>query len=383
MTSSRRTWLLLPAGVGLLAGVSAGLARLGLPTPAGRGMIDAHGPLMVLGFLGTLVALERAVALRRSWALAAPVLLGAGGVTLALPLPRPWGQVLLFDGTVVLVAVLVALWSRRRDDTVAVETLAAVHAVMAALLWPRLGAAAVVPLLAGFVVLTIAAERVELAAVHLPRSAPRTLVLGAAATSACTSATLLWPDLGLRATGVVLLLLAVWLAPRDVAVRTVRSRGLPRFAAAAMLAGYAWLGAAGLLWVAVGPTSSAGPHDALVHAVFLGFATSMVMAHAPLILPAVLRRAVPYRPLFWLPLLTLHAALALRVAGDLLGSSPARVAGALGTAAALLALPLTAAASALVAAHALPSRREAAPAAEHDHPTRPPHSIRPERTPVP
>lgn len=374
MTSSRRTWLLLPAGVGLLAGVSAGLARLGLPTPAGRELVAAHGPLMVLGFLGTLVALERAVALRRSWALAAPVLLGAGGVALTLPLPRPWGQVLLLDGTVALVAVLVALWSRRRDDTVAVEGLGAVHAVLAALLWPRLGAAEVLPLLAGFVVLTIAAERVELAGVHLPRTAPRTLVLAATAMGGCTSAALLWPDLGLRATGVLFLLLAGWLAPRDVAVRTVRSRGLPRFAAAAMLAGYAWLGAAGLLWVAAGSTTTSGRHDALVHAVFLGFAVSMVMAHAPVILPGVLRRAVPYRPVFWLPLGTLHAALVVRVAGDLAGVPLVRPVGAVGTATALLALPVTAAASALVA-----SRRRPAPRAV----LRAAHPTTPERTPVP
>ena len=40
-----------------------------------------------------------------------------------------------------------------------------------------------------------------------------------------------------------------------------------------------------------------GPaYDAVVHAVFLGFTLSMIMAHAPVILPAVLRRPLPYRP---------------------------------------------------------------------------------------
>jgi hypothetical protein len=34
--------------------------------------------------------------------------------------------------------------------------------------------------------------------------------------------------------------------------------------------------------------------DAVIHAAFLGFAMSMVMAHAPVIPPAVLRRPLPY-----------------------------------------------------------------------------------------
>ena len=80
-------------------------------------------------------------------------------------------------GIAALAAVLVALWRRRHDDSVLVEVLAAVLAALAALLWIRVEASAVVPLLAGFVVLTIAAERVELAGLHLPAAAPRTLVL--------------------------------------------------------------------------------------------------------------------------------------------------------------------------------------------------------------
>ena len=60
-----RAWLLLPAGLSLLAGLDAGLLLLEVPAPVGAAHLpDVHGPLMVLGFLGTLIALERAVALR-------------------------------------------------------------------------------------------------------------------------------------------------------------------------------------------------------------------------------------------------------------------------------------------------------------------------------
>ena len=59
--------------------------------------------------------------------------------------------------------------------------------------------------------------------------------------------------------------------------------------------------------------------DAALHAVFLGFTMSMVMAHAPVILPSVLRRPLPYRRLLWVPLVLLHGALVARVGADLLG----------------------------------------------------------------
>jgi hypothetical protein len=343
-SGASRGWLLLPAGLSLLAGLDAGLLLLEVPAPVRAPQLpDVHGPLMVLGFLGTLIALERAVALREVAGYAAPVLLGLGGVALAAGLPRTVGQVLLVDGTVALVAVLVALWRRRRDDAVAVEALGASLAVMAALLWVRVDAAVVVPLLAGFVVLTIAAERVELARIHLPASADRVLVVVAALVATAATAAVVAPDAGARLFGVSLLVLVGWLAPRDVARRTVRASGQPRFAAAAMLAGYAWLAVAGAAWTWAGLTTTPAAHDVVVHTIFLGFTMSMVLAHAPVILPAVLRRPVPYRPLLWAPLVVLHVALTVRVAGDLTGRPALTAAGGYGTAAALLLLPLAAA----------------------------------------
>ena len=354
-----RAWLLLPAGLSLLAGLDAGLLLLEVPAPVGAAHLpDVHGPLMVLGFLGTLIALERAVALRVTVGYAAPALLGLGGLALAAGLPRTVGQVLLLDGAVALLAVLVALWRRRRDDPVVVEALGAVLAVLAALLWVRVDAAVVVPLLAGFVVLTIAAERVELARIHLPASAERTLVAIAALVAATATGAVLFPDPGSRAFGLSLLVLVGWLAPRDVARHTIHSTGQARFSAAAMLAGYAWLAVAGAAWAVAGVTTTPAAHDVVVHTIFLGFVMSMVLAHAPVILPAVLRRPVPYRPLLWAPLVVLHAALTVRVLGDLSGRPVLVAVGGYGTAAALLLLPLAAVLSA-----ALPAPARALPRA--------------------
>jgi hypothetical protein len=110
--------------------------------------------------------------------------------------------------------------------------------------------------------------------------------------------------------------LATWLGVCDVARRTVRTSGLTRFIAVALLSGYLWLGVAGLLALWFGGVAAGGPYDAILHAVFVGFVFSMIFGHAPIILPAVLRVGVTYRPAFYLPLGLLHASLVLRLIGD-------------------------------------------------------------------
>lgn len=81
MTTGRlRLMLLLLAAVSLLTGLWAGLLRMGwvLPNPLAA-MVANHGPLMLSGFLGALISLERAAALQRRWAHGAPALAGLGG----------------------------------------------------------------------------------------------------------------------------------------------------------------------------------------------------------------------------------------------------------------------------------------------------------------
>jgi hypothetical protein len=113
-----------------------------------------------------------------------------------------------------------------------------------------------------------------------------------------------------------------------------------------MLAGQAWLAVAGGLWLVAGQPADGAAYDALVHAVFLGFAISMIMAHAPSILPAVTRVPLPYRPMMWAPWLLLQASLVLRLwGGDALGSDLAREVGGAGNAVALLLFFVVAAVS--------------------------------------
>jgi hypothetical protein len=322
---------MLPAGLAMLAGLDAALMLLGLPAPMSADRLpEVHGMLLVFGFVGTLVALERSVALRKPVGYAAPALLGLGGVLLVSPAPLSVGRTSLLGGAVALVADYVPLWRRQRDDAVLAQALGGVLAVGGLALW--LGGVpvpALLPWLVGFIVLTIGGERLELARLAMGPSAGRTLVLLASGVCAGVVATLLWPAVGLPLLGLATLALVGWLAVHDAARRTVRATGAARFMAACMLAGYFWLAVAGGTWLLGGEAATSGPgYDAVVHAVFLGFTLSMIMAHAPVIMPAVLRRPLPYHPALVAPAALLHLSLALRLwAGDAMGQRHAWVTG--------------------------------------------------------
>jgi len=141
-----------------------------------------------------------------------------------------------------------------------------------------------------------------------------------------------------------LVALALWLLKQDLARRTVRSSGLTRFIAVCLLSGYAWLAAgSAVMLFAGGLAPGTRAYDAALHALLLGFVFSMVFGHAPIIFPAVLRVKMPYHPTFYVPLVLLHASLAVRLAGDAIASFELIRAGAIGNAVALAAFILGAA----------------------------------------
>ncbi len=316
----RRLLLLLLGGIGLAQGTYTGLGRAGIEHRFIAA--DLHAVIMVLGFLGTVIALERAVALGASWGYLGPGLTGAA--TLVLPVSRSAGGVLLvLGGTVVTATYLVLLHRAGRQTHLVIMGLGAVAWVAAAALWlDGLGPIRVTPLLAAFLVLTIVGERLELSRLTLPSPAHRRwLLLAVAVFVVGVALAPFWRSSGLLLGGVGLLGQAVWLARHDLARRTVRRTGLTRYIAVCVLSAYGWMAVSGGLWVAMG--LGAGGHllhDALVHSLFVGFVLSMVMGHAPIIVPAVLRTPLEFRRIAYAPLVVLHASVLLRVGADLAGS---------------------------------------------------------------
>ena len=343
-----RGLLLAAGGAALVTGVWTGLMKAGVHDPVGP--VGAHGPLMVLGFLGTLIGLERAVAHGTRWSAIAPAASAAGVVAVLAGAPAGVAGGLFALAGLTVCAVFVDLLRRHLAPYLVLMAAGAVAWAASATLWATGNSPVrVAPLLAAFLVLTIVGERVELSRLRTPTAASlRRLGVAAGVFTAGTVVALVAWRTGLVLAGVGAVLQAAWLLRHDVARATVRRPGLPRFAATCMLAGHAWLAVGGALWVAEATgTGSWLVHDAALHSVFLGFVMSMVMGHAPIILPAVLGIALPHRPSAWVPLVLLHASLVLRVGADLAGSTWLRGWAAHGNVTALLLFVGLAAATAV------------------------------------
>jgi hypothetical protein len=308
--------LMVVAALSLLGAIGGGLVRLGWPLPTTPGLVAFHGPLMVAGFLGTVIGLERAVALGRLWAYAAPAATGLGAIALATG--APGGAWLMMLGSAVMVAVFVEVVRVQAAVFTAVMALGACSWLAGQILWlAGWPVYRVVYWWMGFLVLTIAGERLDLSRLLRLSVRSRAAFLSAVAVFVIGIVlTLPAPDAGVRLAGAAMVGMAVWLGVFDIARRTVRTSGVTRFVAMALLSGYVWLGMSGLLAISFGDVAAGARYDAILHALFLGFVFSMIFGHAPIILPAVLGVGVPYRPAFYLPLGLLHASLVLRLIGD-------------------------------------------------------------------
>jgi hypothetical protein len=324
----------------LLAALWAALLRVGwqmppLPIP----IAGQHGALMVSAFLGTLVSLERAVALQKRWAYAAPFLSAFGGLALLIGW-QAIGRGLMTFGALGLVIIFVVIYRLHPTIDIGSMALGSGLWLIGNGLWfsgqPIYYSS---PWWAGFLILTIAGERLELSRVLLTKPISRTIfkivlavfTLGLIVTLFEAIGNLISSDVGqffvfgLRVSGVGLILFGLWLLRYDVARVTIRKTGLTRFIAACLLPGYVWLIVGGALWlISAGSTAAGYYYDAMLHTLFLGFVFSMIFGHAPIILPAVMPVEVHYRSSFYLHLVLLQLSLGVRVAGDLVQSLAVR-----------------------------------------------------------
>lgn len=313
--------LLLLGFMALFVGVGAGLARLGWSMPdIAASSAASHGPLMVCGFFGVVITLERAVAMARLWAYLGPLLAGLGTASALVGRADLAIALYLAASLVLLLASLDIVRRQQALFTVTIALGAACWSVGNLLALYGQGAPVVVPWWLAFLILTIAGERLELSRFLQPSAgAQQQFAIVLAMTFAGLAGIALpW---GPTILAIGLLALAAWLLRNDIARRTVRQRGLTRYIAVCLLSGYAWLVVAGLVLLATGelaPGSRA--YDAIVHALGMGFVFSMVFGHAPIIFPAVLRVSVPYHRYFYIALAVLHLSLLLRLAGDASGA---------------------------------------------------------------
>jgi hypothetical protein len=336
-----RALILLTIVVALLGGLGSGLARLGWQIDAvSQNWILVHGPLMISGFLGTLICLERAVALtsRYRWSLVVPAVNALGAVMLLITRDALAAKLLLTLGSLGLSILFVFMLKLHPSRDVAIMAVGAWCWLIGNVLW-LLGQPVfqVVHFWTAFLILTIVGERLELSRVRrLTRTSQSLLVITCVVYLSGVLLTIFNLDVGIRVLGVGAFLMAGWLLHYDIARRTVQQRGLPRYIAVCLLTGYGWLGFGGVLAVWYGAIYTGPEYAAVLHAFLLGFVFSMIFGHAPIIIPALTNLQLRYSAIFYGHLILLHLTLIYRMYGNLLGDVTARQYGGLLNVAAVL-----------------------------------------------
>lgn len=319
----RPVYVLLPLLLmSLFAGILGGWVRMGWGFSFPPAAVH-HGALMVGGFLGGLICLERMVTmLHRAW-LFFPL---AAGLSLVAFLPGAPTVALILQTTasVGLVAFYFVQMRKHHERYWLILLLGSVFWLSGNV---RLLQTGFIPGMVnwwiGFILFTVLGERLELSRfVPVPPRA-RTVLWGLIGLLALTFF-LPFHGLGPIAYGSVLVLVTLWFVRYDIARRSVKKGGQFRYIATSMIMAYGWLGIHALIALFAG----AHPlhYDLYLHTFFLGFAFSMIWAHAPIILPAVLKfTASPYHRSLWIVWFLFQLTLAARVVATFMQSPDLRL----------------------------------------------------------
>jgi hypothetical protein len=342
----------------LVVAVDAGLERLGVGVGSEVVASRPHGALMVGGFVGTLIALERARASTRALPMLVPLASAAGALALLLGQDGA-GQALSAAAALGLAVLMAWFWSKQPQLPLLLVGAGALAWAGASLAWWRTAEAVrAVPWWAAFLALTILGERLEITRFARRSTLPAQLAAALMVTALVCS---LWDFiLGVRVLGAAFLLAGLWLLRADTARVTVLRGGLATYAGLSLLVCYAWLALAGGLLLARG--LGGAWYDATLHTYFVGFVLGAIFAHGPIIFPALTGRGVRLTPLLFAALAVLHASVALRLAAGLEGDPTLRQTAALMHVAALVLFALGMALGALLERRttpALPSRARA------------------------
>lgn len=326
------------AMLGLLAGIWTGLNRIGWSLSPGPVNFH-HGAIMVGGFVGTLIALEKVIPLKRKIAYGIPLLSGVSVIAAFAGFPAT-ALMLLVIASLALSLVFLFYLFRHRNRIYLLMWLGSVcwlvgNAIIATgSLYPL-----AFPWWLAFGLFVIAAERLELTR-FLPVGSRSKNWLAGFLGVYLLGALLSFHGPGQVVSGLALCAVALWLMRNDVIGMSLHKSRLPRFIAVALMCGYLSLLLTGIFFLALDDHAMA--YDTVVHTFFIGFIFSMIFAHGPVILPGVLGATVkPYHPVLYFWLILLHASWLVRIGGNLLLDFQARRASGLMSATAMLAYFIT------------------------------------------
>lgn len=308
----------------LLLGILTGWLRLGWNVPLSIAARE-HGLIMVGGFLGTLISLERAVVVKSRWALLVPLVQALA--VLALLLDQFTLAVWLFmAGAAGMTQIVYSFLTRFQEPFYYLLFGGSVCLLIGHIFLLRTHFyPTAVPWWMAFLLLTITGERLELSR-FVPLKPYQRRLLWAALGVFLLGVAQPFHGFGQAITGLGMMIVAAWLIRFDMARRLVFRTGQHRYMGLLLLLGYGWLLLSGLLLAL--PVTFPFVYDATVHTFFTGFVFSMIFAHGPVILPGVLSiRGQFFHPILYVGSLAHSVGLGIRLWADVVGDTLLRLLG--------------------------------------------------------
>ncbi len=310
----RRLPFVIMAMLAMLFGLLSGLQRIGWPLPM-TSVAPHHGAIMVGGFLGTLITLEKVIPLKRKILFLFPVISALSVASIALSnalIP----SLLLILASLGLTVVFLLYWLKERSIIYTLMFLGAACWLMGNILLAATGFYPnAIPWWTAFILFIIVSERLELSK-FLPVTKRHKTILLALLMFYLVGCALTFHGIGRYVASLSLLGIGLWLMRHDVVSINLRKRDLPRYVGIALLAGYFSLLLSGMFLLVANEQPLS--YDIYVHSLFIGFAFSMIFAHGPVILPGVLGISTkPYHPILYVWLFLLHASWLARVVTDI------------------------------------------------------------------
>jgi len=314
-TTFARLPFLILAVLSLIAGLITGLQRLGwnIPIPD---VYTHHGAIMTGGFLGSLIALEKVIPLKRKILYAGPVFSASSLFLFFAGSFEGACLVLIAASAFLMIMFLIYLWKHYDAIFMLMFLGAACWLTGNIILFFGKFYPAAFPWWMAFALFTIVSERVELSK-FLPVTKKHKTFLFFFLGIFLLGLILPFHGAGKYVSGSALVGISIWLMRYDVISINLKKNGLHLFSGISLLCGYVALLFEGLFIMTV--QNSAFGYDTIVHTFFLGFTFAMIFAHGPIILPGVLALKVkPFHRVLYLPLALLVISLLFRIMANAL-----------------------------------------------------------------
>lgn len=299
----------------LLAGLWSGLNRIGwnlflLPITA------HHGAIMVGGFLGTLIILEKIIPLKKNILYLIPILNAVSVIFFFTNQPKIAICILVSSSTA-LSFVFLYYFRSQRTMTYMLMLLGAICWLIGnILLLTKFFYPLAFPWWAAFALFIIAAERLELMR-FLPVSKLSKSIFIFILLSFIMGVLFSFHGMGNIICGLSLIAASLWLMRNDLIGINLKKSDMPKYIAITVLTGYVALLLTGIFLLALSDRWL--NYDAVVHSFFIGFVFSMIFAHGPIILPGIMGISVTsFSKILYVWLTLLQLSWGIRIFSDVL-----------------------------------------------------------------